>query len=314
MLCAKCHQQNPAAARFCNQCGSALAPAAAPQLRRLTLMFCDLVGSVELASRLDPEDWHALLGAYQAAAGDAVRGHHGYVAQHLGDGLVAYFGYPLAGEDDALRAVAAAFEVVANVSALAVPRSHDKLRVRVGLHTGPAVMGQVGGNEGEYLAMGETPNIAARIQAVAPSNSIVLSAATRTLVQPRVRCVELGAFQLKGLAVPVRLFHARSMRAPDDTQRLVRGLSPFFGRTRELALLSHGWEAAAAPSGRCLLLLGQPGIGKSRLARELRARAVREDADAWTMRCSAHTATTPFAPLAQFLRQAMAAAGGGTGS
>lgn len=308
MLCAKCHQHNPDTARFCNQCGASLAPASAPEYRRLTLVFCDLVGSVALANQLDPEDWHALLGAYQAAAGDAIRRHHGYIAQRLGDGIVAYFGYPLASEDDATRAVAAALEVVSRVSAITVPRFDTRLQVRVGLHSGPTVMGHAGGSEGEYLAMGDTPNVASRIQAAAPVNSVVLSAATRTLVELRVRCVELGEFRLKGLAAPMRLYHARAMRTGEDDDRAVRGLSPFLGRERELGLLSRRWDEAAG-AGRCVLLLGEPGIGKSRLAREVRALATRSEALGWTMRCSAHTANTPFAPLVQFLRQAMASTG-----
>src|SRR5690606_24431671 len=165
-------------ARFCNQCGAPLAPSAAPELRRLTVMFCDLVGSVALASQLDPEDWHAVLAAYQAAAGDAIRRHHGHVAQHLGDGLVADFGYPVASEDDAARAAEAALDVVQAVAGLAVPPAGGRLQVRVGLHTGAVVMGHVGGDEGEYLALGDTPNIAARIQALAPPDGVLLSPAT----------------------------------------------------------------------------------------------------------------------------------------
>jgi class 3 adenylate cyclase/tetratricopeptide (TPR) repeat protein len=310
MLCARCEQHNPEGARFCNQCGIPLAPSAAPELRRLTVMFCDLVGSVELANQLDPEDWHALLGAYQLAAAQCIRRHHGHVAQHLGDGLVAYFGYPVAGEDDAVRAVQAALELVQEVSVLPVPQSDARLRVRVGLHTGATMMGRVGGAEGDYLALGDTPNISARIQALAPSNAVLLSPATRTLVEARVRCVELGEYALKGVAAPQRLHRALAMRRADDQDKSTRGLAPMLGRGLELALLSKSWEQAASVGG-CVLVLGEPGIGKSRLARELRSRVTQGDADAWLMRCSAHTANTPFAPLALFLRQAMAVAGAG---
>lgn len=304
--CARCDQHNPEGARFCNQCGAPLAPSAAPELRRLTVMFCDLVGSVELASQLDPEDWHAVLRAYQAAAGDAIRRRHGHIAQHLGDGLVAYFGYPLASEDDAVRAVQAALELVEAVAGLALPRSGARLQVRVGLHTGAAVMGHVGGDEGEYLALGDTPNIAARIQAQAPSNGVLLSPATRTLVGSRVRTADRGEVVLKGFQAPMRLHQVLAMRRPEDDDRGAQGLSPFLGRARELALLAQRWDEAAAGPGRCVLLLGEPGIGKSRLARELRSQASGPGAIAWTLRCSAHTANTPFGPLAQFLRHAMA--------
>jgi class 3 adenylate cyclase/tetratricopeptide (TPR) repeat protein len=306
MRCARCRHDNPEAAKFCNQCGGALAPVAAPELRRLTVMFCDLVGSVELTSRLDPEDWHALLGAYQSAAGDAIGRHHGHVAQHLGDGLVAYFGYPVAAEDDALRAVRCALELVAAVGALPVPGSRDSLRVRVGLHTGTVVMGQVGGGAGEVLALGDTPNIAARIQAMAPANGVLLSASTRTLVEAQVRCIGIGEHQLKGLPEPMRLYQALALRRPGDEAGGAAGPSPFLGREREIGLLEERWQAARTGGG-CVLLVGEPGIGKSRLARELRARARQDGGDTWTMRCSPHTANTPFAPLAQFLRQAMTA-------
>lgn len=315
MRCARCQGENAETARFCNHCGAALAPAlgpaptAAPELRRLTVLFCDLVGSVELVSQLDLEDQHALLASYQAVAGAAIRRHHGHVAQHLGDGLVAYFGYPLAAEDDALRAVRAALELVREVSALAVPQTGAKLRVRVGLHTGATVMGHVGGRDGEYLASGDTPNLAARIQSVAPVNAVLLSPATRTLVESQVRCVELGEFPLKGFPNTMRLHQATAMRGSDDDEKLARGATPFHGRQREFATLAQHWEQSAQ-AGRCVLLLGEPGIGKSRLARELRARARQGGSDAWTMRCSAHTANTPFAPLAQFLRQAITLAGG----
>lgn len=307
MRCARCQQDNPEGARFCNQCGAPLAAAAAPELRRLTVMFCDLVGSVELASRLDPEDWHALLAAYQAAAGDAVRRHHGHVAQHLGDGLVAYFGYPVAAEDDALRAVRAALEVVDAVSTQRLPQSGEKLRVRVGLHTGSALMGAVGGSESEYLALGDTPNMAARIQALAPPNSVLMSPATRTLVSAQVQSVGLGEYALKGLPGALRLYQALALRRGEEERGSPRQ-PPFLGRERELAWLVQRWDEAAG-TGRCVLVLGEPGIGKTRLARELRARVPRANADAWTLRCSAHTANTPFAPLAQFLVQAMATAG-----
>lgn len=308
MRCTRCQQDNPETARFCNQCGAPLAATAAPELRRLTVMFCDLVGSVELASQLDPEDWHALLASYQSAAGNAVRRHHGHVAQHLGDGLVAYFGYPVAAEDDALRAVAAALDVVEHVGALRLPHSGARLRVRVGLHTGSTLMGHVGGSDAEYLALGDTPNIAARIQAIAPPNGVLLSPATRTLVEPRVQCVEFGEFALKGLPGALRLYQALAMRRGEDGDRGPARVSPFLGRERELQLLLQRWNESAS-AGRCVLVLGEPGIGKSRLSRELRNRLPRASSDAWVLRCSAHNANTPFAPLAHFLRQAMAVNG-----
>ena len=310
MLCANCQHDNPDTARFCNQCGAPVKAASAPEFKRLTVVFCDLVDSVELTNQLDPEDWHALLGAYQGAAGAAIRRHHGHVAQHLGDGMVAYFGYPLAGEDDAARAVQAALDMVAAVSVLPVRPAGPTLRLRVGLHTGPVVMGDVGsGSQREYLALGDTPNIAARLQALAPGNSVLVSAATHSVVKSRFRCLDLGEQALKGLAAPMRLYQVTGVRQGDaDDDRATAGQAPLLGRTRELDLLSGQWQAATTQAGRCLLLLGEPGIGKSRLARELRARVAADTTHVWLLRCAAHSANSPFAPLARFLSRAIGTA------
>lgn len=311
MRCARCDQDNPEGARFCNQCGAPLAAAPGPELRRLTVLFCDLVGSVQLANRLDPEEWHALLAAYQEAAGQAIRRHQGHVAQHLGDGLVAYFGYPVAHEDDALRAVRAALDLVREAGTVAVPHSGERLSVRVGVHTGAAVMGPVGSG-GDVLALGDTPHIAARLQAVAPPGAVALSPAARTLVEHRVRWADLGEHALKGLPGAMRVHQAVALRTEGE-EGAEPGRSPFVGRARELGQLVDAWDASQA-GGAGVLLLGEPGIGKSRLARELRAQVRVDGGDSFTMRCSPHTANTPFAPLAQFLRQAMAQAGAPDGS
>jgi class 3 adenylate cyclase len=240
--CAECQHANASNARFCNQCGSRLIESLspiAPDFKRLTVLFGDLVGSVELSSQLDPEDWHTLLGAYQQAAGDAIRRHRGHVAQLLGDGIVAYFGYPLAGEDDAARAAQAALDMVAAVGALTVRPGGVALRVRVGLHTGAVVMGEVGsGGQRQYLAMGDTPNIAARLQALAPPNAVLISAATHSVLQTQFVCVDLGEQALKGLAAPLRLYQVTGSRQGSTDDDLAVGRqAPLQGRTAELDLL-----------------------------------------------------------------------------
>lgn len=310
MQCATCHHDNADSARFCNQCGAPLTAAvapASPEYRRLTVLFCDLIGSVELSNQLDPEDWHALLAAYQTAAGDAIRHHQGHVAQYLGDGIVAYFGFPLAGEDDAACAVRAALELVAAVSVLPLGPGGVPLRVRVGLHTGAVVMGEVGsGSQREYLALGDTPNIAARLQSLAASNCVVASAATHSVVQSQFRCLDLGEQMLKGLAAPLRVYRITGTRGADgDDDGTASRLAPLQGRKGELDHLLGRWQSARTDAGRCLLLVGEPGIGKSRLARELRLRAARDGAEVWLMRCSAHRTNTPFAPMAQLLERAL---------
>lgn len=307
MLCARCSAANPEGARFCNQCGAPLTAPAAPELKRLTVLFCDLVDSVELANRLDPEEWHQMLRSYQAAAGDVVRRHQGHVAQHLGDGLVAYFGYPLAAEGDAQRAVQAALELVAVVTALPTLPAAGPMHARVGLHTGAAVMGEVGsGAAREVLALGDTPNLAARLQAQAPRDSVVVSAATWGMVQAAFTGIDLGEHRLKGLATPVHLHRIVAPRQPaGDDEGSSATAAPLLGRGPELARLQAAWQRARTGAGSCLLLLGEPGIGKSRLARELRQRVAREGGNVWPMRCSAQRSQSPFAPLVQLLGRAV---------
>lgn len=310
MQCTRCTFTNPDGARFCNQCGAPLTTTPdAPELKRLTVLFCDLVGSVELSSRLDPEDWHRLLHQYQETAGSAIRRHQGHVAQHLGDGLVAYFGYPLAAEGDALRAVQAALDLVAAVNALPSPLDANPLQVRVGMHSGAVVMGEVGsGQQREYLALGDTPNIAARLQALAPADGVLVSAATFSLVQPAFEGRDLGERRLKGLAAPLHVHQITARRrSRGDDERGAGAATPLLGRARELARLEDAWQQAAAQRGSCILILGEPGIGKSRLARELRQRKARDGGNVWLLRCSAQRRDSPFAPLAQLLERAIAA-------
>lgn len=304
MHCPRCHHPNPDPARFCNQCGAALSAPSAPEYKRLTVLFSDLVGSVEIANGLDPEDWLALLADYQAAAGGAIQAQQGHVAQHLGDGLVAYFGYPVTGEDDAARAVRAALDLVAAVQRLKLPAGVPRLRVRVGLHTGPVVMGELGsGAQRETLALGDTPNIAARLQALAPANGVVVSAVTYGGVHRLFRCVDLGEQALKGLAQPMRLHQVvapRRAEADDDPVRAA-GPLPLMGREAEIDRLRHAWSQACGGRGTSLLVQGEPGIGKTRLARELRAVAAADGAPVWHLRCAVHLAQTPFAPMVQLL-------------
>ncbi|QJW84428.1 adenylate/guanylate cyclase domain-containing protein [Ramlibacter terrae] len=222
------------------------------------------------------------LASYQAAAATAIRRHHGYVAQHLGDGLVAYFGYPVAGEDDAVRAVQAALEVVRDVGKLPLPARGGALRVRVGLHTGPAVMGRVGGREGEYGARRHRQHRRA---------DPVGRAARRRGAQPRHALAGGRAHALRrsrgahaqGLAAPLRLYQAHAM-GPADDERSGDGLSPFPGRGREFDLLQARWREAGAAAGRCVLSGRRPGdrqvAAGARAARPRRAAGRRRVDDA----------------------------------
>ena len=191
-VCSQCGTELSLDARFCGQCGAAAAEARTTQpppgadghaasleaeRRQLTVLFCDLVGSTELSRKLDPEDLRGVVRAYQSACGQVISRYDGHVAQYLGDGLLVYFGYPRAHEDDAQRAVRAGLELVHAVSRLALPSG--PLSVRVGIHTGLVVVGEIGsGSTSEHLALGDTPNIAARVQSLAQPNEVVITAAT----------------------------------------------------------------------------------------------------------------------------------------
>jgi class 3 adenylate cyclase len=232
-------------------------------------MFCDLVGSTPLSARLDPEDLRAAVRAYHKCCTDIVARYGGHVAQHLGDGLLVYFGYPAAHGDDAARAVHAGLDIVSAIGQLTGPVIHagtGKLAVRVGIHTGLVVIGEVGdGGRRENLAIGETPNVAARLQGIASPGAVVISAATHRLVHRLVQARDLGEQTLKGLPAPIR---AHEVLAAAGPEQLIPGpLVPrqLIGRDRQLAMLVERWEVTTEGRGQIVLLVGEPGIGKSRL-------------------------------------------------
>jgi len=228
--------------------------------RQLTVMFCDLVDSTKLASQLDPEDWRDVVRAYQRVCTDVMQRYDGHIAQLLGDGLLVYFGYPHAHEDDALRAVHTGLGILDAMGALHTRLHQDKgiqLAVRVGIHTGLVVVGAMGdGRRQEQLALGATPNIAARIQGLAASNTVAISGATYRLVQGYFACQDLGAQGLRGITEPVRVYHV--LRESGATSRLdvaqPRGLTPLVGRESEVTLLLERWEQAKAGHGQVVLL------------------------------------------------------------
>lgn len=257
----------------------ALQPTAEPsrreegERRQLTVMFCDLVGSTELSGQLDPEELHELVTTYQDACRGVIARYEGYIAQYLGDGILAYFGYPQAHEDDAVRAVQAGLDILTAVNDLVtVPR----VQVRIGVHTGPVVIGAVGeGARVEQLALGETPNIAARVQGAAAKQTIAISEHTFRLVQGMFSFNDLGVHDLKGLAQPLRLHEVTG--AGDARSRfevsLQRGLTPLVGRDAQLEELLQSWQQARRGHGRGVMLSGDAGIGKSRLTRALAQQA-----------------------------------------
>lgn len=252
--------------------------------RQVTVLFCDLVDSTGLSRQLDPEDYRTVIRAYQEAAVAAIQPFDGYVAQYLGDGLLLYFGWPQAHEDTALRAVHAGLAILEALGPLNThlePRHGVRIAVRIGLHTGLAVVGAMGsGTRQEVLAIGDTPNLTARIQGLAGPNMVPLSAMTARLVQGAFALAELGTHHLKGVTEPMPVYHVLGpLEGYSDEVTAVPIPVPFLvGRDEEVGLLWRRWEQSKEGLGQVVLISGEPGIGKSTLVQALRAHVRREDA------------------------------------
>jgi class 3 adenylate cyclase len=275
--------------------------------RQLTVLFCDLVDSTVLASQLDPEDLREVVRAYQDTCAKVIARYEGHIAQYLGDGLLVYFGYPLAHEDDAQRAVRAGLGMIEALGQLNTRLEQERrvqLAVRLGIHTGLVVMGNVGGGpRQEQLALGETPNLAARLQGIAAPNTVVISVATLQLLGSFFVYKALGTPPLKGLAQPLegyQVLHESMARNRLDAAGSM-GLTPLVGREQEVALLLERWEQVKDGLGQVVLLSGEAGIGKSRLIRVL-TEHVAHESQAWLTPCQCspyhqHTALYPMIEL-----------------
>ena len=238
--------------------------------RQVTVMFSDLVGSTALSARMDPEDLREVISAYQKCVADTVQRFGGFVAKYMGDGVLVYFGYPQAHEDDAEGAVRAGLELVAAVGGL---KTHAALQTRVGIATGMVVVGDLigSGASQEQAIVGETPNLAARLQGVAEPNSVVIAENTRKLLGNLFELEDLGALDLKGIAGPVRAWVALRPASVESRFEAMHatGLTELVGREEELELLLRRWSRAKTGEGQVVLLSGEPGIGKSRLTAAL---------------------------------------------
>lgn len=274
--------------------------------RQLTVMFCDLVGSTELSQRLDPEDLRQLVVSYQAACNAAIGRFDGYVARYMGDGLLVYFGYPAAHEDDAERAVRAGLKVAEEVAKLDLPYDVE-LAVRVGIATGIVVAGDIVGEGAseERTALGETPNLAARLQGIAPPGGVVIAEATRRLVEGRIDVEVLKPVRLKGFGQSVQAYRVTAIHSASRFEAATfRGLTPFVSRDAELNLLADRWRQACAGEGQLVLLSGEAGIGKSRILLELREQLSSTSHNLLLYQCSPYGANTPFLPIIDQLRSA----------
>jgi class 3 adenylate cyclase/tetratricopeptide (TPR) repeat protein len=245
-------------------------PHDAAERRQVTVMFSDLVGSTALSARMDPEDLREVISAYQKCVAETVRRFGGFVAKYMGDGVLVYFGYPQAHEDDAERAVRAGLELIAAMTAL---KTRTALQTRVGIATGIVVVGDLigSGEAQERGIVGETPNLSARLQGIADPNTVVIAEATRKLLGNLFELDDLGAKDLKGIAGPVRAFAAlRASSAEGRFEALhTTGLTALVGREEEFELLLRRWSRAKRGEGQVVLLSGEPGIGKSRLTAAL---------------------------------------------
>src|SRR5215472_4991502 len=246
-----------------------------PERRHLTVMICDLVGSTALSTRLDPEEMRAVIDAYHAACARILQSYDGFLGDFRGDGVLAYFGYPCAHEDDAERSVRTGLDIIATVARLETPAA-EPLAVRIGIATGVVVIGDLS-REGalrEHAVVGETPNLAARLQALAKPGTVVVAASTRRLVGNLFEFRDLGLFEVKGIAAPVPAWQVMGLRAVASRFEALHGsiLSPLIGREEEIDLLLRRWERAKAGNGQVVFISGEPGIGKSRIIAELEKR------------------------------------------
>jgi predicted ATPase/class 3 adenylate cyclase len=279
--------------------------------RQLTVLFCDLVDSTVLSRRLDPEYYREVVRAYQATCADIIQRFDGHIAQYLGDGLLVYFGYPRAHEDDAQRAVRTGLGILAALGTLNARLVQDKgvrLAMRVGIHTGLVVVGEMGsGGRHEHLALGDTPNLAARLQGLAAPGTVVISDATSRLVQGYFMCQDLGSHALKGIDTPVQVYQVLEESAAQSRLDVAgaTGLTPLVGREGEVSLLRERWAQSTDGHGQVVLLSGEAGIGKSRLVHVLTKRVVDAGAPRLTLRCSPYHTNSALYPVIEHLQRVL---------
>jgi class 3 adenylate cyclase len=283
-----------------------LKPQETAERRQVTVMFSDLVGSTALSARMDPEDLREIISAYQKCVAETVQRFGGFVAKYMGDGVLIYFGYPQAHEDDAERAVRAALELVAAVGDL---KNHAPLQTRVGIATGLVVVGDLigSGASQEQAIVGETPNLAARLQGVAEPNAVVIAESTRKLLGNLFQLEDLGAQDLKGISGPVRAWTALRPATVESRFEAMHatGLTDLVGREEELELLLRRWSKAKSGDGQVVLLSGEAGIGKSRLAAALLERLAAEPHTRLRYFCSPqHTDSALYPIIGQMERAA----------
>ncbi len=279
--------------------------------RHLTVMFCDLAGSTALSERLDPEDLRDVLLAYQQICSEIIGRYDGHIAKYIGDGLLVYFGYPQAHEDDARRAVRAALKIVSGVAGLAEqigPLRNIDLAVHLGIHTGLVVAGEMGAGvtREEMAIVGETPNIAARLEGLAEAGSVLISESTHNLIDGLFVCEALGPQTLKGISEPVGVYQVQAETEARSRFEATRrtGFTPLVGREHEIGLLLDRWRQAKEGDGQVVFLSGEAGIGKSRIAETLLESSAADNSVRLRYQCSPHYINTPLYPVIEQLEGA----------
>ena len=332
LICPSCGAINPNPANFCGDCGTQLAQGTAPvtaegrtveaasasasqvlepERRQVTVLFCDIIGSTELSARLDPEDLRDVISGYQQVCASVISRYEGYLARYLGDGILAYFGYPQAHEDDAERAVRVGLELIRQVEETqdqSWNRFSIDLALRIGIATGLVVAGDIvsGETAEEKAVVGPTPNLASRLQELAQRNSVVIAPETRRLVGGLFEYADTGRHRLKGFAEPVQTWQVlRASGAESRFQALhASGVNPLVGREHEIAILLDRFEQAKDSDGQVVLLSGEAGIGKSRIAETLRDRLSGEGVTVVRCYCSTYHQNSALYPVIELLERA----------
>jgi class 3 adenylate cyclase/tetratricopeptide (TPR) repeat protein len=338
MACGECGFANEPGDLFCGGCAAPLAKSARARQadskkpeteearsyafegarRQLTVMFCDLVGSTLISEQLDPEEMTGLLTAYRIVCAEVVERYGGFIGNFMGDGLLIYFGYPQAHEDDPQRAIRAGLSIISAVDALNDDFSHQEVRlsVRIGINTGLVVAADIGaGEQREKMAIvGDTPNIAARLQGLAKPGTVVIGRRTHRLIEGLFVCEPMGPQTLKGISEPVEVYKVRqSTEARSSFEaKIQRGLTPLAGRKEEMGLLVSRWQQAREGDGQVVLISGEPGVGKSRVLQGFQSVVEKENSPIVSFVCSNYRQDTPFHPVIDFLERTLSSGPDGT--
>ncbi|MDH3245577.1 MAG: AAA family ATPase, partial [Saprospiraceae bacterium] len=323
-ICPQCVFENPADFNFCGNCGTSLAQddelkkskfisreplsRGKGERRHLTVVFCDLVGSTSLSHELDPEDLQKIVKQYQNICDKVITRYEGHVAQYLGDGILIYFGFPVAHENSAHRAVSSGLGIIEAIERFSqkVQNSHGvQVAVRIGIHTGHVVIGDIGrGVQSQQLAMGSTPNIAARLEGLAAPNSLVISQKTHELIRGRFQCEDLGLHQIKGTPRKMTIYQViaeNTARVRFEEEEIIPQ-TRLVGRGKEYKLMHELWDLAKKGQSQVIQLSGEAGVGKSRLLKSL-IKSVASETDAWLNLhyCSPYHTHTSYYPVANIL-------------